>query len=556
MKKCFKTIIIAGVLLFGANACVHDLNVKSNDPNRISEADLDGLFLKIYATLGLTGQQGPDGQGDIAGIDEGNSSFFRMIYTMNEFPADLIYWVWPDVGVDDIRTARWNPANPLIRGLYSRLYFNITLCNLYLDETAGDNSSDVRIKRAETRFIRALNYFYLLDMFGNVPFTTTISRENPRQIQRADLYAWLIDELKASYADLAPAGNRISYYRVDQAAAWLLLSRIYLNAEVYTGTPDWDNAALYAMKVIESPYRLASEYRFLFMGDNNNLSAVNDAHREIILPIAQHGAFARSWGGSMFLIAAHHTGEMADWGTPDAWQCIRSRRQLVELFFPTLAPYEHMNDAAVKGETADIIAAAGDDRAMFTNFRQRYNEETGEMETIMGSLMGRTFRQGVDAGTPTRAPFFEGWAITKFTNHFADPARSPSDPIWPDMDIPFMRKAEAYLNYAEAVLRGAPASSMSADEAVNIVRRRANATELSGVTLLEILRERGREFYSEGYRRSDLIRFNRFGGNTGYFWEWKGGAILGVHFDEFRNLYPIPMADIVANPNLTQNPGY
>jgi len=536
------------------------LNVKSNDPNRVSEVDLDGLFLKIYATLGLTGQQGPAGQGDIAGIDEGNSSFFRMIYTMNEFPADLIFWVWADVGVEDIRTARWNTANPLIRGLYSRLYFNITLCNLYLDETAGDNSSDVRAKRAETRFIRALNYFYLLDMFGNVPFTTRISRENPQQILRADLYAWLVDELRDLYKDLAPAGNRISYYRVDQAAAWLLLSRLFLNAEVYTsvletrtpGTPDWENAALYAKKVIDSPYRLASEYRFLFMGDNNNLSAVNDAHREIILPIAQHGQFARSWGGSMFLIAAHHTGEMAEWGTTDAWQCIRSRRQLVELFFPTLAPYEHLNNAAVKGETEYIISRAGDDRAMFTNFR--VNEQG---DVIMGSLMGRRFRQGVDAGTPTTAPFFEGWAITKFNNHFADPNRSPSDPVWPDMDIPFMRKAEAYLNYAEAVFRGAPESGMSALEAINIVRSRANATPLTSLNEMEILRERGREFYSEGYRRSDLIRFNRFGGNAGnYHWEWKGGEFMSRHFEEFRNLYPIPMADMIANPNLTQNYGY
>jgi len=554
MKKYFKSIIIAGVLLFGTNACIHDLNVESIDPNRISQASLDGLFLKIYGTLGLTGQQGPAGQGDIAGIDEGNSSFFRMIYTMNEFPADMIFWVWPDVGVEDIRTARWNPANPLIRGLYSRLYFNITLCNLFLDETVGETSPDMLARRAEVRFIRALNYFYLLDMFGNVPFTITISRENPYQIQRADLYAWLVDELKDLYTDLAPAGNRISYYRVDQAAAWLLLSRVFLNAEVYTGTPDWENAALYAKKVIDSPYQLASEYRFLFMGDNNELSGVNDAYREIILPIAQHGQFARSWGGSKFLIAATHTGEMADWGITASWQCIRARRELVELFFPLMSSYDDIANATVKGETADIIAAAGDDRAMFTNFRRRYNEETGEMDTVMISLMGRRFPQG--STSPTQAPFFEGWAITKFTNHFADPNRSPSDPVWPDMDIPFMRKAEAYLNYAEAVFRGAPASGMSALDAINTVRRRANASDLTSLSLDEILRERGREFFSEGYRRSDLIRFNRFGGNTGYFWEWKGGAILGRHFEEFRNLYPIPMSDMIANPNLTQNPGY
>jgi len=119
-----------------------------------------------------------------------------------------------------------------------------------------------------------------------------------------------------------------------------------------------------------------------------------------------------------------------------------------------------------------------------------------------------------------------------------------------------MRKAEAYLNYAEAVVRGAPAAGMTADEAVNKLRLRAKTNELTGVTLQNILDERGREFYSEGYRRSDLVRFDRFGGKTGYFWEYKGGAILGVDFDDYRNLYPLPQSDIIANDNLIQNEPY
>ena len=98
---------------------------------------------------------------------------------------------------------------------------------------------------------------------------------------------------------------------------------------------------------------------------------------------------------------------------------------------------------------------------------------------------------------------------------------------------------------------------MSVDEAVNTVRRRAHAEEKSGYTLDDILDERGREFYAEGFRRSDLIRFHKFTGKA-YAWEWKGGAILGAqaNVEDFRILYPLPLAEVTANTNLTQNEGY
>jgi len=540
LKNYFSSILLA-CLLFFANGCINDLNVESIDPNYESEVNLDALFLKIYATLALTGQEGPDGNGDIADFDEGTSSFFRTIFSMNEFCADMIYWIWPDVGVDDIRSASWTASNSLIKGLYSRLTFNITLCNFYLSETENLTDNSTLSKRAEVRFLRALNYYYLLDMFGNVPFLTVVSKEKPEQIKRPDLYAWLVEELIDLEPGLADAGNRISYYRVDKAAAWLLLSRIYLNAEVYTGKEDYNNAALYAKKVIDSPYQLASKYSYLFMGDNNILSALNDAHNEIILPIAQDGLFTRSWGGSMFLIAATHTEGMSPWGITESWKCIRSRYELVELFFPYAPEYDNINNAFIKGEEAEMIAAAKDDRAMFCNYR-----EYGTNNSIK-CLLRRPH--------PSDA-ILSGWLITKFTNHFVDPNRKPTDSMWPDMDIPFMRKAEAYLNYAEAVVRGATPLGMSDVEAINDLRKRANATELTSVTIDDILKERGREFFCEGYRRSDLIRFDKFGGNTGYYWEWKGGVSGGIHFDKFRNLYPLPQSEIIGNTNLEQNEGY
>lgn len=566
MKKYF---VIFATLLFAMTSCVQDLKVESIDPNSSSTTNAQQLFVKIYSTLALTGQKGPDGSGDVAGVDEGTSSFYRMTYSLQEFPADQVYWIWPDVGVDDIRRMSWTSSNSLVKGLYSRLYFDITLCNLFLDKYTEDATTE---QVAEVRFIRALNYWYLLDMFGNVPFVEKPELpELPDLITRPELYQWLKNELIENIEpNLAPANQRISYYRVDQAAAWLLLSRLCLNAEIYgvdrdgkqhieNLTAEYTDAAFYANKVMTSGYELASKYQYLFMGDNDNQSAVNDAHKEIILPIGQDGIETQSWGGSMFLIAASYTPGMPGVGITENWKCIRSRAQLVGLFGVSkfqspIAADITTKEAAQKaygeyfGTATEITRAAGDERALFCN----YNEDGSN------TYCCQFWKTNKDN------EFCSGWGITKFTNRMADPARVARNTQHPDTDIPLMRKAEAYLNYAEAVLRGGEQCGITVDEAVNTVRRRAGADEKTGWNItdtplkgLNILDERGREFYSEGMRRSDLIRFGYFTG-TAYRWEYKAGELLGILAspEDFRTLYPLPLSETTANSKLGQNPGY
>jgi len=120
-----------------------------------------------------------------------------------------------------------------------------------------------------------------------------------------------------------------------------------------------------------------------------------------------------------------------------------------------------------------------------------------------------------------------------------------------------MRVAEAYLNYAEALTRlnggTAPAEAVAA---INAIRGRAHATQRNSYTLNQILDEWAREFYFEGRRRTDLIRFGKFGGNTDYQWQWKGGVYAGRDFEAYRNVFAIPTDDLIANPKLQQNPGY
>ena len=152
--------------------------------------------------------------------------------------------------------------------------------------------------------------------------------------------------------------------------------------------------------------------------------------------------------------------------------------------------------------------------------------------------------------------FTDGFACAKFSNIRADGGLT-SDTDNPDMDIPLLRMAEAYLIVAEASLReNNGVSTQETVAAMHEIRKRANAAEAASYTLTDIRDEWAREFWFEGRRRIDLVRFGNFGGNSDYNWDWKGGEKQGTGIKEFRNIYPIPANDINANTNLDQNPEY
>ena len=215
------------------------------------------------------------------------------------------------------------------------------MSNSFLEQTASVTDDNTVKQRAEVRFIRALHYYNLLDMYGNVPFATTVSADLPKQISRADLFIWIENELKEIQNDMYQNKSH-DYYRVDVVANWLLLSRLYLNAEVYTGTARWNDAAIYAKKVIGSTYSLATKYRYLFMGDNAGSidgSSVNDAPNEIIFPVAADGKKINSYAGSCYLVASPAFNKMTDpaisnYLPKSRWGCNRVRATLAKKFFP------------------------------------------------------------------------------------------------------------------------------------------------------------------------------------------------------------------------------
>jgi hypothetical protein len=329
------------------------------------------------------------------------------------------------------------------------------------------------------------------------------------------------------------------YGRVDKASAWMLLMRLYLNAEVYTGTAQWDKAAEYAKKVIDSPYKLNttgangwSAYQMLFMGDNGESSAA----QECIFPVLCDGKKTTSWGVSLFLMASTWDADMDATandpgglnGTSEKWAGNRARINLVHKFFP--------NDDAPQVQSYDMKKAAGDDRALFFGIGHTLDNPKGSKD----------------------GDFKDGYAVAKFINYKSTgTAVKGSDSQFPDADFFFFRVAEAYLSYAEAITRQAGASTTDAEatQYINALRTRANNNDLhSAYSMRELLDEWSREFYFEGRRRVDLIRFGKFGGDSDYVWVWKGGAKNGRNFSKDKNIFAIPAEQ--AKGEIPQNPGY
>lgn len=534
-----KHIIPAATLALslGLSSCVGDLDVQPIDPSTIMEPDVNALFNKCYANLGVVGNGGANGDTDIDSNDGGTTNFIRQVFNANELSTDEAICPWGDEGISAFNFNQWGSTHPMVEMLYYRLYFGITMCNSYIDEQGGYDAT----MTAEVRFLRALQYYYLMDTFGNIPFLEHVSSGMAPQAKRADVFAFIEKELLECVEDMSEpsvktdAQKGTGYGRADKAAAWLLLARLYLNAEVYTGEAKWGLAKEYAQKVINSPYGLWtkgtadgkwSAYQMLFMGDNGS----NGSSCEAILPVLQDGITTTAWGGTLFLMAGCYEENMKDEDFPacnntiENWQGNRARPELVGKFFP--------NGDAPNVTTRAMTVAAGDDRALFWG-----QDRTLSVDDV--------------------SQFKNGFSVTKYNNYYSTGAAAHHS-RFPDTDFFLMRYAEALLTYAEADAR-ANGNVVTSEgvRLINELRARAHASERASYSLDDILDEWSREFYFEGRRRIDLIRFGYFGGyDSPYKWQWKGGVKAGVNFDPHYNIYAIPESDLNANSNLVQNPGY
>lgn len=522
MKKIYYCILIISAFVFAS--CEEDLNqlphVETTSANvYVDAASYKAVLAKMYASFVINGQERGGGNEDLS--SNNGQDYMRCFFNLQESGTDEVASTWLEGDkVGDLTYLSWDANDPWVADMYYRIYYTIALCNEFLRNTKDDEitgfteneQQDIRNYRAEARFLRALVYYHALDFFRNIPFVTEedpVGAFTPPRYEANQVFDYIESELKAIEQDLM-SKDEVEKGRASKAAAWTLLAKLYLNAEVYTGTEHYTDCITYCNKVInEGGYSLESDYKKLFNADNGKRT------NEIIFPLSVDAEHTVSWGTTTYLIcgAVSNTSDYQNpenYGVVSGWGMFRVRGELPALFDEA----DGRNLFFTEGQTQylDVI-----DNQSYGYFLEKWTNLTDEGETASNTVDG-----GVDT------------------------------------DFPLFRLADVYLMLAESVLRGGNGSSTdTALDLVNELRSRAFGDNYETLGKLEagdlttdfILDERARELCWEATRRTDLIRYGKFTTDS-YIWQWKGGVKDGRAVDSKYNIYPIPTSDLTANPNL------
>ncbi len=520
MQRILPLSLLLGLLVFSCT----DLDLqpldRTNPETVYAEPDnYEAIVARLYTGLSVTGQQGPSGAADITSLDEGFGNYLRQLWQVQELPTETSVIGWGDDGIRDLHEQTWTSDNQFVRAIYYRIFFQVSQANEFLRETTEEKLDSRGIRedfrptvtslRAEARFLRAISYWHAIDLFGDVIFYTeenSVGSEAPSERSRSEIFDFLVSEMAAIEGDLPLPADQ-EYGRASRAAVWMMQAKLFQNASVYAGTDRNSEAVTALEKILDNgSFELTEEYQHLFLADNNT-------SEEMIFTVPFDGINTQSFGGLVYLTHAPVGGSMdpANFGINGGWAGLRTTPQFVDLF-PGGADLEE------------------DERALFYT-----DGQTKEVNNI--------------------GEFTSGYGLPKYRN-VTSTGVAGSDPRYADVDYPMFRLGDAYLMYAESVLRNGGGDRGRALDLVNDLRERAGADEISDeeLTLDFILAERGRELYWEGHRRTDRIRFDAFSDNG--IWAWKGGTQQGSTTESFRDLYPIPASELLSNPNLTQNDGY
>ena len=546
IKKYLAFGVIA--LGLGMTSCVGDLDLQPNDPNLVNP-DNDPNFninslMMCYTGIACSGLTG-SGSSYIPDMDGGASAYNRLIYTLNEFCADEIVWIWnSDQGVPEITSCTWDAGNPIVQGAYQRIMGHIAICNQYLKNSMSVDDPDIVEMRAEARTLRAYSYMNMIDLFGQTSFIdeTAESGSAPVQISRAEAFNWIEKELK-DIVDNKLIAEKPIYGRVGLDGAEGLLARLYLNAEVYSGTARWKDCADRCQNIINRRANggyngtgLAEHYLYLFSNDSKNYMPGGSKVNEILFGLAFDSQYTTSFGGATLPLAGcvgddtnKYTNKF-DFGTNSGWGCIRAKLQMAERFYGQST--DTRDDFWVRGVYGD--------------------EDYSDTFMTFGDWK---------AGGGNACIKFCGLDASDSNDGTWKPAPA-TPPELPSVDLPIIRLADIYLMYAECYAHDKGAASRdNALKYLGNVRGRAGLTGTItdlDLTIQSLMDERSRELYHEGLRRSDLVRNGMFAGPTQTTWQYKGSINNneGGRIDKKYNLFPIPNAVLAAQPDFKQNPGY
>lgn len=555
--KFINKLFILSVAAILFSSCLKDLDtlpLNTTDFTSENAYANEDSYLKALSYINgyymLVGQD-EAGKNDLGFSDSGQSEFLRQWFNMNEMTCDGLKCVWGDSYLTELQHNSWGTStNDALVVVYTRAVKAIALVNEFLLQTTdskiearGQSSlkGEIAGYRAEARFHRAMFFYVLMDEFGNPPFPMpeNIGGANPSRITRTDLFNWLETELLDLGSDNSamPAVGSVPYPRPTKGSVWALLSRMYLNAEVYTGTARWQDAKDAAKKVIGMGYSLAPKYSDMFRQDNTENGS---AEKEFIFAIAYDRVSTQSWGGTSTFASASLSEE--------ANLKLGAEFGLSKINAENWAGYHVPNDYVARFQLNGVVwgsktnvfgydMAASDKRAFFTNYGSVQDFDEKQVST--------------------------GWMCWKFCGLDSKDKLVQQDGVpgnWKlsSADMPIFRLAEMYLNYAEADARlnGGVVKDADALKYVKDLRDRAGVSMPSEVNLEWLLDERAREFMWEGHRRVDLIRFGKFT-DVNYPWTLKGGLMNGkIALPSYKTIFPIIQSDLSSNSNLVQNEGY
>lgn len=429
-------------------------------------------------------------------------------------------WSIQEVSTDEmaipVKGADWQDGNQWVRmhrhqWNISEDYFNNTWSYCYTAIGEINNLivqyPDVVALTSELKVLRALSYMWLIDTFGNVPIIDeTTTGGNPSNSSRAEVFAFIENSILDNMDMLSEGTGK---YTINQLTAHAMLAKLYLNAEIYTGTPRWADAEAAADVVINSgKYSLSTNFFANFIERNSG-----STENILTLPYDQNNA----GGFNLPMMTLHYLSQQTYNLQEQPWNGYASLEEFYNSFddedVRKKSFLEGPQYAANGTRLNDISAEAGDPDGQPLTFTPKIN-----------MLEPNAFRQA-------------GVRIGKF--EFANGAGSSLS-----NDYPLIRYGDIILTKAEAAFRqGKTADALTY---INMIRSRANLAALTTLTADAIYEERGKEMFAEGSRRTDMIRF----GKWNLPWWEKGTS------EPFRTIYPIPQSQINANPNLVQNPGY
>jgi hypothetical protein len=525
MKKLVYTLFMSVILAF--SACTDELNqyphIEETSLTVYADAgNYISVLAKCYASFVTAGQERGGADPDLS--SNNGYDYMRCYFNMQEAGTEEIGSTWIEGdNIANLTFLTWDANDPWVADMYYRCYYSISLCNEFLKNSTDEaisgfteaEQASIKVYRAEARFLRALAYYHALDLFHDIAFADESiigSSKLPERWEAAQIFDFIESELLECSEEMTDIDDT-EYGHAPRAAAWMLLARLYLNAEIYEAGVHYTDCMTYAQKVIDEGYALESDYSKLFNADNDK--RVGRGH-EIIYPMVVNSAYVVTWGATTYMVCGEvdtDNGPPADSvGCASAWSMFR-----------------------VRGEIPALFDMDNDYRAMFFT--------TGQSQYMDNGVTDRT----------------GGYFTVKWSNLTDDgqvASNTASDGV--DTDFPMFRLADAYLMYAESAARSNTNLSIALDY-VNELRTIRNAAIVSEGDLIAttgeipfrfFLDERARELYWECVRRTDLIRFNCFTGDN-YLWQWKGGVKDGIAVNDRYNIYPIPASELTANPNLS-----